>query len=508
LGIDSTRALSTTQTDLLLLGLLIDRPRHGYELYQQIQAEGIDRWYSISPASIYYSLGKLRDQGLVTETRQQGRHSSRKAIYRLNEAGRAVFFEAMEDHLATREEAYLEYDLAVYLLNKLPVQRAMPHLAMRQAFLAEQIRDVQASLAAEGSDDDSPLKLAILDHKLRYLEMERAWLADLVREIEKDEAGDLAGERERRGLMILRGDLHSHRLPDLIRLVVAGRHSGTLTLTAGVEAYVLRFEAGRPICVAWRRHGEEPRSCSVDEVLDGLCDLFHRREGRFAFDQSPGCQEEGLPLEIDARDLILRGCRRVEDWAIIQQLVPSADTIFEPGPAHQGAQSLALTETEARVVGAIDGIKDVAAIARELGLTLFATSRAIYCLAEIGVLCIADQDKIHLRHVFREIADLMCQSTRPWRSTVDDRSYEQEVNDLCRDLPLHLDQGRVEDGTDPLLDLDELQESYRLFLQRQFQVISRRFGRLNAEEAFKKTLRQIVPELQDVAKRYGLDQAD
>ena len=29
-----------TKTDLLLLGLLLDRPMHGYELYQQIKAEG------------------------------------------------------------------------------------------------------------------------------------------------------------------------------------------------------------------------------------------------------------------------------------------------------------------------------------------------------------------------------------------------------------------------------------------------------------------------------------
>jgi DNA-binding PadR family transcriptional regulator len=446
-------APSTTQTDLLLLGLLMDRPRHGYELYQQIQVEGIDTWYSISPASIYYSLGKLRDQGLVAETRQQGRGGSRKAVYRLNEAGRAAFFEVMESHLASREEAYLEYDLAVYLLNKLPVRRAIPRLAMRQAFLAEQIRDVRASLAADGSDCSSPLKLAILDHKLRYLEMERAWLSDLLRDIQMDDRADLDEEGQGRGLMILEGDLRSHHLPDL------------------------------------------------------LCDLFHRREGRFTFNQALGCQQQGTPLDIDARDLILRACRRVEDWALIQQLVPSADTIFEPGPAYQDTQWLALSGTEAQVVGAADGVKDVAAIAQELGLTLFATSRAIYCLAEVGVLHIADLDKIHLRRVFREIAELMCQSTRPWRPTPDDRSCEHEVNDLCRDLPLRLDKGRIEDGTDPLLGIDELQEWYQLFLRRQFQVISRRFGPSNARQAFEQTLRQIVPELQDVAKRYGLDRA-
>ena len=31
--------------------------------------------------------------------------------------------------------SYLDYDLAIYLLNKLPLQRALPHLEQRQAFL-------------------------------------------------------------------------------------------------------------------------------------------------------------------------------------------------------------------------------------------------------------------------------------------------------------------------------------------------------------------------------------
>ena len=79
---------ATTKTDLLLLGLLLDRPMHGYELYQQIQAEGIDGWFNISAAGVYYSLRKLRDQGLVAESRQRGGGSARKSIYRLTEKGR------------------------------------------------------------------------------------------------------------------------------------------------------------------------------------------------------------------------------------------------------------------------------------------------------------------------------------------------------------------------------------------------------------------------------------
>jgi methyl coenzyme M reductase subunit D len=114
-------------------------------------------------------------------------------------------------------------------------------------------------------------------------------------------------------------------------------------------------------------------------------------------------------------------------------------------------------------------------------------------------------DKILLRRVFREIAELMCQSTMPWRSSPEDRACEEEVNQRAERLPIRLDHGRVEDQINPQVDMDELKEVYRSFLMEQYGVVSRRFGRSNARQAFEQTLRQLGPELQDVAKRYGFD---
>ena len=89
-------------------------------------------------------------------------------------------------------------------------------------------------------------------------------------------------------------------------------------------------------------------------------------------------------------------------------------------------------------MAAVDGVKDVATIARELGLTVFEASRAFYCLAAVGVVRTADLDKIRLRRVFREIAELMCSSTMAWRRSPEDRSCEKEVNQLTEHLPLCL----------------------------------------------------------------------
>ena len=99
----------------------------------------------------------------------------------------------------------------------------------------------------------------------------------------------------------------------------------------------------------------------------------------------------------------------------------------------------------------------------------------------------------------------MCSSTVAWRSSSNDRTCEEEVNHLTEHLPLCLSRGRIEDQADPQLTTEGLVEMYRAFLLAQLDVVSRRFGRENARQSFERTLRQLAPELQDVAKRYHFD---
>jgi DNA-binding PadR family transcriptional regulator len=496
----------TTKIDLLLLGLLLDRPMHGYELYQQIQSEGIDNWFLVSMAGVYYSLGKLREQGFVVESRQRGGRSARKSIYRLTEEGRAAFFATMEEQATSQEKTHFDYDVVIYLLNKLPLQRAISLLEQRQKLLSAQAEQVRADLVEERDNGHSPLKAAILDHALRFLEMEQAWLADVIRDIQGGSKASDTPAGKRRGLMILSGDLHHYHLPDLIRLIVSGKHSGTLTVTDGAEIRTLSFEEGQPVCASCLRHGEPSTPPpSREQVLEGLSDLFRWQEGRFTLDQEMGCEEWCVPLKLSAEDLILTGCRWVDNWAIIQRLVPSADTIFEHGMVSEHVAELTLTQLEQQLLDTVDGIKDVATIARELGVTLFEASRAFYCLAAVGVVRAADLDKIRLRRVFREIAELMCSTTIAWRSSTDDYSCEKEVNHRTQHLPLCINEGRIEDQANPQLKTEGLVEMYREFLVTQLGVVSRRFGRENARQSFERTLRQLAPELQEVATHYGFD---
>jgi DNA-binding PadR family transcriptional regulator len=68
----------------LILAALAQKPMHGYEVIQALEAESGGRWRP-SAGSVYPSLQQLSDEGLVTSEEIDGRRT-----YSLTDAGRAA----------------------------------------------------------------------------------------------------------------------------------------------------------------------------------------------------------------------------------------------------------------------------------------------------------------------------------------------------------------------------------------------------------------------------------
>ena len=492
----------TTKIDLLLLGLLMDKPMHGYEINQLIRSAEIDAWLNVSMPSIYYSLNKLREKGLIAETRQRGEGSPTKSVYHLTDEGRTRFFTAMEESLASQEKMYFDYDLGIFLLNKLPRERVIPLLEQRRAFLDDWHASLQEQIAHMGGDSGYPLRQAVLNHLASHVQLESRWLEGLIRRIQGEEEMPTGTEI---GLMILTGDLRDYHLPDLIRLIASGKHSGTLTVSDGSAQRTLTFHEGQPVCATSCYLHPAADVVQTEQILGDIYELFRWQEGSFTFDQTMGPEEGCRVLQMSVEKLILEGTRWVDNWFTIQRFVPSADAIFEVYHPPETYPDLQLTPLESRVLACVDGLKDVAAIAQQSEITVFETSKALYCLTAVGLVRTGDLGKIRLRRVFREISELLCRSTIAWRSSPTDRACEEEVNQLSEHLPLCLSDGRIEDRADPRLKTDELVRFYKSFLSIQLDVISRRFGRDNARRSFEQVLRQLAPELQEVSARYGFE---
>lgn len=71
----------------LILDLLKDKPRHGYEIIRELE-ERFHGFYTPSPGAVYPTLQWLEEMGYVTSSQQEG-----KKIYTITEEGRKFLAE-------------------------------------------------------------------------------------------------------------------------------------------------------------------------------------------------------------------------------------------------------------------------------------------------------------------------------------------------------------------------------------------------------------------------------
>jgi DNA-binding PadR family transcriptional regulator len=72
----------------LLLGLVAEMPRHGYELEQVIDQRSMREWSQIGFSSIYFVLGKLEARGLIAAGREASSGSKSRKVYSISGAKR------------------------------------------------------------------------------------------------------------------------------------------------------------------------------------------------------------------------------------------------------------------------------------------------------------------------------------------------------------------------------------------------------------------------------------
>jgi DNA-binding PadR family transcriptional regulator len=84
---------------LVVLGLLSEAPRHGYEIRRWLELSRAELWTSVLPGSIYHALRQLEKEGLVAAPSIEPTGNRARAVYRITEAGRAELRALLLDRL-------------------------------------------------------------------------------------------------------------------------------------------------------------------------------------------------------------------------------------------------------------------------------------------------------------------------------------------------------------------------------------------------------------------------
>lgn len=101
--------------DLVLLGILMDGEKHGYELRQLIERR-LGQIAIISVGTIYYTLRKLERRGLVRMRRDREGKRPQRHVYSITAAGEQEFREMLRQSFLEQDLPYCTFDVGLYFV--------------------------------------------------------------------------------------------------------------------------------------------------------------------------------------------------------------------------------------------------------------------------------------------------------------------------------------------------------------------------------------------------------
>jgi len=186
--------------DIAILGLLMERDHHGYEIRTQLR-DRLGFGANVSFGSIYPALARLERHGEVvavsvpstkTSTLSTGSLSGERAslralratqsggrrgrkVYSITERGRAQFTTLLEDP-STLDDSKT-FSLRVALYRYLTPSMRVRLLERRRADLVERLAEVQAGSHNESLD---PYARNVMSHAAQAVELDIAWIDSML----------------------------------------------------------------------------------------------------------------------------------------------------------------------------------------------------------------------------------------------------------------------------------------------------------------------------------------
>ncbi len=177
-----------TNAELAVLSLIVERPRHAYEIEQVIQERGMRDWTDIGFSSIYYVLHKMERAGLIEGFNDTaGSKGPPRKTYSPTAEGLSAWTEASLDALAT-PQTKMPFLLGLTGLGALPQDRALD--AARTCLQELEERLARLTEQRRSTGETAWFVEEALDYSEQSLRFGRDWLAGFVKRLETRIEGD------------------------------------------------------------------------------------------------------------------------------------------------------------------------------------------------------------------------------------------------------------------------------------------------------------------------------
>ncbi|MGI5160356.1 PadR family transcriptional regulator [Microbispora sp. CA-102843] len=178
-----------TSTRVMILGVLLDGPLHGYEVRKTLELWGTQHWANIAFGSIYHALGKMAQEGLLEVVGDGGPSDGGRGrtVYAITPEGRAEFDRRLREHWSEIMPIVDPFQVALTFMDRLPKADLLAVVRERTERLRVGFASFERARNAKRAADaprhvDECLALSAAEYRAQL-----EWLERAVERIERDD---------------------------------------------------------------------------------------------------------------------------------------------------------------------------------------------------------------------------------------------------------------------------------------------------------------------------------
>ncbi|WP_433732034.1 PadR family transcriptional regulator [Nocardia sp. CA-129566] len=179
---------TVTPLAIAVLALLDERPMHPYEAFQLLIARREDILVKVRPGSLYHTVARLADQGLVqAEGVDRDGNRPERTTYRITESGRETLRATVAEILRNPAREYPVFPVALAEAHNLPAREVLALLRERVERLAGDLADVETMSQWAGGHAVPRRFWIVLPYLHATIAAEIAWVNNLISELDSGE---------------------------------------------------------------------------------------------------------------------------------------------------------------------------------------------------------------------------------------------------------------------------------------------------------------------------------
>jgi DNA-binding PadR family transcriptional regulator len=175
-----------TQIEIVLLALLYEEDRYGYEIEAVIEERKMRNWTKIGFSSIYNSLSNLEKKGWIGWRYETEYGSPARKVYFVKDTFKETVLETIKKTLHSPERLYSEFSIGLAFSNLLTKEEVYECLVKYRESLEKRRQALLQSYTEQPMVHNIIHVKALFTLPLRQIEAEVEWINELLEEIKEN----------------------------------------------------------------------------------------------------------------------------------------------------------------------------------------------------------------------------------------------------------------------------------------------------------------------------------